>query len=134
MTNEREKRFRPRARIAWPVVLEIPEGTFRGIIRDVSSTGVLIECESPLRFNQVFDMLIEVPFLEKRLKATVQVVRSNIDDLNGDHHPTGVAVRFLKISGADRKMISEAVLHYLKLEGITADDDTLEIVIDPDIK
>jgi uncharacterized protein (TIGR02266 family) len=133
MSVDQEKRHRPRADIRWPVTVNTSEGTMRGEIANVSSTGIFINCEKPLRVNSVFDLRIEVPIVDRYLMATAEVVWSSGDDPDTEAYRRGMAVRFTKISGTDRKVIADAVILHLNLRGITPDDDTLEIVIDPNI-
>jgi hypothetical protein len=126
-----DRRQRPRADIGWSVIVQSPDGDMAGIMKNVSSTGVYISCERPLSPKEVVDMVIEVPVLNHTLKATAEVVWSGSYDPEDVAAPGGMGVRFIRISGAARKVISDAVIHHLKLEGIEPDDDTLEIVVTP---
>ena len=130
MCINQENRQSPRAEIKWPVAVQCHAGTIKGVMKNASSTGVFICCQEPLRANEVFDMVIQVPLLDQPLKATAQVIWSSIHGQDNEPRSSGMAVRFIKISGADRKVISDAVIHHLNLEGITPDDDTIEIVLE----
>jgi hypothetical protein len=57
-------------------------------------------------------MAIKAP--NKRLKAKVEVVWSNIYGLDDQINPRGMGVRFLKISSEDRKEIAKEILQHLE--------------------
>ena len=127
MAVRREKDRRPRADLKWPVVVKTVDGSMDGVMENASSTGLFIACASPLRPKALCELTIEDPVGGQRLRATAEVVWSRA---GRPSVPTGMGVRFLKISGTDRKTISDAVIHHLKLRGLRPDDDTIEIVVD----
>ena len=127
MAPKGEKDRRPRAELKWPVVVETAEGSMDGVMENASSTGLFIACATPLRPKAFCELTIEVPFGGRRLRATAEVIWSRADRPS---LPTGMGVRFVKISGADRKTISDAVIHHLKLRDVKPEDATIEIVVD----
>jgi uncharacterized protein (TIGR02266 family) len=127
MAAKREKDRRPRADLKWPVVVETAEGAMDGVMENASSTGLFIACASPLRPKARCELTIEVPVAGQRFRATAEVIWSRA---GRPSLPTGMGVRFVRISGADRKTISDAVIHHLKLRDVKPDDDTIEIVVD----
>ena len=128
---EQEKRQRPRAGIQWPVIVRSSQGIMQGMLHNASSTGVFISCPKPLKPHEVFELVIEVPVSNRRLRATAEVAWSSTDDQDNEACPHGMAVRFIKIAGADRKVIADAVINHLQLSGVEPDEDTIEIAIDP---
>jgi len=98
-----------------------------GVMGNASSTGLFIACASPLRPKALCELTIQVPFSAQPLRATAEVVWSRA---GRPSVPTGMGVRFVKISGTDRKTIAEAVIHHLKLRDVKPDDDTIEIVVE----
>ena len=127
MPPRREEDRRLRADLKWPVVVETADGSMDGVMENASSTGLFIACASPLRPKSLCELTVEVPFGGRRFRATAEVVWSRA---GRPSVPTGMAVRFVKISGTDRKTISDAVIHHLKLRDVKPDDDTIEIVVD----
>jgi len=127
MAPRREKDRRPRADLKWPVVVETADGSMDGVMENASSTGLFIACASPLRPKALCELTIEVPVGGQRFRATAEVIWSRV---GRPSVATGMGVRFVKISGTDRKAISDAVIHHLKLRDVKPDDDTIEIVVD----
>ncbi len=125
-----ENRKNARARIKWPVSIRTAKGNkMEGVTHNISAAGIYIRCSRPLRLSEVFDMLIKSPESNKILKARAEVVWSNIYGPDDETTPRGMGVRFVKISGEDRKVIAQAVMKKLDLEGIKPDMDTIEIAL-----
>ena len=127
MAPRREEDRRPRADLKWPVTVQTAAGSMHGVMENASSTGLFIACASPLRPKALCELTIEVPVGGQRFRATAEVIWSRV---GRPSVPTGMGVRFVKISGTDRKAISDAVIHHLKLRDVKPDDDTIEIVVD----
>jgi hypothetical protein len=73
---------------------------------NISSTGVLICCNEPLKINEVFELVIEIRFTGSFLNATAQVVWLGIRDVDNEfapHHIMGM--RFSQISDEHRHLI-----------------------------
>ena len=96
--NTQERRHF-KAKIKWPVIVQPSNGAMEGVTLDLSSTGTFIRCRKPLRLNEVFDMLVNVPALGRPLKITAEVVWSNIYGPDDEITPRGMGARFVKISG-----------------------------------
>jgi hypothetical protein len=114
MAIEGDGRRYPKAKIKWLVTVVTQKRRMEGITLDVSPSGVFISCAIPLKLNQVFDMIIEVPELKRPLKAKAEVVWSNIYGPDDDISPRGMGARFLEISGEDRKVIAKVVMEHYK--------------------
>lgn len=89
-------------------------GRMEGITLDVSPSGVFISCATPLRLNQVFDLMIEVPELKRPVKARAEVVWSNVYGPDDEISPRGMGARFVEISNEDRKFIAKVVMEHYK--------------------
>jgi len=119
MAIEGDGRRYPKAKIKWLVSIMTQKGRIEGITLDVSPSGVFISCATPLRLNQVFDLILEVPELKRPVKAKAEVVWSNIYGPDDEISPRGMGTRFVDIASEDRKFIAKVVMeHYktLKLE------------------
>jgi uncharacterized protein (TIGR02266 family) len=114
MAGETENRYYPRAKINWLVTVKSPQGVMEGITVNVSPTGVYIQCQKPLKLNEVFELAIRPPKENRTLTATAEVIWSNIYGPDDEISPRGMGVRFLNISSEDRKFIAKAVLDQLK--------------------
>ena len=133
MSNE--KRDYPRAKIKWPAVIETDRGTMNGVTSNVTPNGVFIQCQKPLRLNEVFELTISIPNSDQTLKAKAEVTWSNRWGPDDDVSPRGMGVRFVRISSEPRKFIAKAALSDLKSEEMAPEMlQTLQtlIIIDAD--
>ena len=122
----------PRVKVKWPVTVNTERGSMEGVTLDLGTDGAFVSCAKPLRLNEVFDMVITGPHQTIEVKA--EVIWSNIYGPDDDITPRGMGVRFLKISGKDRKSIAQAALEHLSSGKV--DPGALEafktLLIDPD--
>ena len=100
--------------VRWPVFIETDDRSIDGVTLNLSTNGAFIKCANPLRLNEVFVMFIDTPNSERRLKASVEVVWSNIYGPDDHISPRGMGVRFLEISRKDRQVIAEQILQNLQ--------------------
>jgi len=108
-----DTQYYPKATIKWPVLIENGEHSFEGVTLTLNLSRAYISCAKPLSLNQVCDVTINVPNSDSLIKAKVEVVFSNKYGPDDDISPRGMGVRFLNISGEDRKVIAKEVLQYL---------------------
>jgi hypothetical protein len=122
----------PRVKVKWPVTVTSERGSMEGVTLDLGTDGAFVSCAKPLRLNDVFDMVIIAP--DQAIEVKAEVIWSNIYGPDDDITPRGMGVRFLKISGKDRRAIAKAALEHLKSE--ETDPGTFEafqtLIIDPD--
>ena len=102
----------PRVKVKWPVTVNTERGSMEGVTLDLGTDGAFVSCAKPLRLNEVFDMVITAP--DQNIEVKAEVIWSNIYGPNDDITPRGMGVRFLKISGKDRRAIAKAALEHLK--------------------
>jgi c-di-GMP-binding flagellar brake protein YcgR len=125
-----ENRIYPRARLKWAVSVKADGKVIEGVTKDISVSGAYVCCANPLRLNVVLDMVIKAP--DKSLSVKAEVVWSNIYGPDDNINPRGMGVRFLAISGEDRKVIAKAVMQHLKSDKEEIDPNllkTLETII-----
>jgi hypothetical protein len=108
--------YYPKAKIKWPVLIENGEHSIEGVTLNLNPNGAYISCAKPLSLNQVCHVTINVPDSDNPIKAKVEVVFSNKYGPDDDISPRGMVVRFLDISGEDRKVIAKEVMQYLESE------------------
>jgi len=110
----KDRRGYPRAKLKWPVAIQTEEGSTEGVTRNITPDGCFITCRIPLRLNVVFDLTIKIPKSKGSIKATAEVVWSNIYGPDDEISPRGMGVRFIKISSEARKFIAQASLEHFK--------------------
>jgi hypothetical protein len=94
--------------------MQTEEGSTEGVTRNITPDGCFITCRRPLRLNVVFDLAIKIPKSNSSIKATAEVVWSNIYGPDDEISPRGMGVRFIKISSEARKFIAQASLEHFK--------------------
>jgi hypothetical protein len=108
----------PKAKIKWPVLIENGEHSLEGVTLILNPNGAYISCAKPLDLNQVCHVIINVPDSNSPIKAKVEVVFSNKYGPDDNVSPRGMIVRFLSISGEDRKVIAKEVLQNIESERV----------------
>ena len=105
-----EKRQHPRVGVACPVIVERGLGLFmNGKIKDISPAGAFITCGEPLRPDEVFQIEFCGAHLDQRMKATAEVIWSNVSVSDEDVESRGMGVRFTEISHEAKTVISALV-------------------------
>ena len=110
--TEEENRAYPRAGLKWAVSAKVDGKVIEGVTKDISISGAYVCCAKPLRLNEVVDIVITATYESQSVKA--EVVWSNIYGPDDDINPRGMGVRFLEISGEDRRVIAKAVMKHLE--------------------
>ena len=108
--------YYPKAKIKWPVLIQNGEHSTEGVTLNLNPNGAYISCAKPLSLNQVCHVTISVPDSDNPIKASAEVVFSNKYGPDDDISPRGMVVRFLNISGRDRKVIAKEVLQNIEPE------------------
>jgi Tfp pilus assembly protein PilZ len=129
MTLE-DQRMHPRASLKWTVSLELDGKLTEGVTKDISEGGAYVCCPTPLGPKEEFSMVINAP--EKQLNVTAEVVWANTYGIDDEITPKGMGVRFMNITGEDRRIIARAVANHLANHKMVEDPqtsllDTLEI-------
>ena len=116
MVTFREKRRHPRAKIEWSVTIRTDRGVLKGSTLDVSAGGASIRCQNPPLLNEICEMTIRIPELERTLAVEAQVVWSTAEILDNELALPTIGVSFTNIADHDRWFISTAVSKVLKQE------------------
>jgi uncharacterized protein (TIGR02266 family) len=109
-----DKRAYPRAKLKWPVKIKTDDGIMDGVTLNITPDGCYISCRKPLKLNVVFELAIQVPNSKAVLKASAEVVWSNIYGPDDEISPRGMGVRFIRIASEARKFIAQASLEHFK--------------------
>ena len=117
----KDRRIYPRAKLKWPVAIKTEEGSTEGVTRNITPDGCFITCRRPLRLNVVFELAIKIPKSNSSIRATGEVVWSNIYGPDDEISPRGMGVRFINISSEARKFIAQASLEHFKSLNVEAE-------------
>lgn len=102
-----EKRHHSRAEATFAVLVEKSHGLFmNGKTKNISYGGAFIRCLEPLQPNEVFQIEFSGAHLDHRMKATAEVIWSNIRGYDEEVESSGMGVRFTEISPEARTIIS----------------------------
>jgi hypothetical protein len=104
----------PKANLKWPVVIQNGRRSIEGVTLTLNPNQAYIRCAKPLKLYEVIEMTINVPDLDRSIKARAEVVFSNIHGPDDQISPRGMIVRFLEISSDDRKVIAKEAFEHLK--------------------
>ena len=106
---ETERRRYPRTEVRWPVTLRTAARSIRGETLNIAPDGALIRCREPLGSNEVFEVAISVPAVDRSLTLAAQLIQSNV--YGSDHGITlcEMGVQFKEISDNSRLLILSAV-------------------------
>ena len=102
----KEGREHPRTEVHWAVSMETSEGTVAGEITNISLGGAFICCKKPLPLREVFRMTMIGPDNEP-VKATAQVVWSNVNVPEEKVVNRGIGVRFIKMSDRHIQLVRQ---------------------------
>jgi hypothetical protein len=124
-----------KAKLKWPVFIKANGSSSEGVTLSLSTNQTYIKCAKPLRLNEVFDMILQVPNSDDPIEAQVEVVLSNIYGPDDEISPRGMIVRFLELSSEDRRIIAKAIFQQLESDNVEIDPKNLQtlqtLTIDP---
>ena len=113
---KKERRKHLRAKVNWPVDVKAGQTSINGETLNISTGGVFIRCENPLKLNQVLDLTIRVPEIDKTLTATAEVVWSNIYGPDDEVTPRGMGVRFIQLDFTSRQFLQTLITKLYKMK------------------
>lgn len=116
MVSPEERRRFQRADIKWPVTIETSQGPVKRKTANLSAVGAFIPSGRPSGLGRKFKVIIEVPYLNRRVEAAAQVAWATIYSPSDEIAPRGMGIRFVDISEEDQRLINKSVLRYLQLE------------------
>jgi len=101
-----EKRGYTRAEVNWPVVILTMRGAMVAETKNISASGAFIFCGAPLHPKEKLRVFIMAPN-RSALNVTAEVAWSNPLTAQGNTPPCGLAIRFTRISAADRQFLRD---------------------------
>ena len=108
MSAKIERRKHPRIDVRWPVAVMSDQGTIKGETRDISSEGVAIFCDEPLRLDASYHIAVTPPE-HAALDVTGRVTWSNLYGMEDGHTPVGMGICFVELSGEDQVFLKQIV-------------------------
>lgn len=106
-----ERRKQPRIDVRWPVAVMSDQGTIRGETRDISSEGVAIYCDEPLRLDASYHIAVTPPEHEA-LDITGRVTWSDLYGMEDGNTAVAMGVCFFELSPEDQVFLKQIVSAY----------------------
>jgi len=117
--NGKEMRRHPRLAVSWPAVVEIPHGSIKVRLKDISLGGAFVVCGESIPLNEKFRLYVEVP-KEDTFALNAEVVWSNMNVPKEKVIHRGMGIRFVQNTGAARKRLEEVISRHLGETGRVA--------------
>ena len=111
MASRQERRRHPRAKAKWSVTLETEQGVINTETLDISLEGAFVRCLDPLKPEEPFKMVINIPNSNRRLAVDSEVVWVNVHGPDHSVTPRGMGVQFIQLSSNDRQFLSRMIIN-----------------------
>jgi Tfp pilus assembly protein PilZ len=115
----KELRRHPRMEVAWPATMEIPHGSIKARLKDISLGGAFVICREPIALNEKFRLYLEVPD-EETFALNAEVVWSNMNVPEEKVIHRGMGIRFVQNTNTARKRLEKAISRHLREAKLTA--------------
>ena len=106
--NGEELRRHPRMEVAWPAAMEIPHGSIKVRLKDISLGGAFVICRESIALNEQFRLYIEVPD-DETFALNAEVVWSNMNVPEEKVIHRGMGIKFVQNTNAARKRLEKAI-------------------------
>ena len=113
MANHKERRRHPRAKTKWSVILETAQGVINTETLDISLEGAFVRCLDPLKPEEPFKMVINIPNSDRRLAVDSEVVWVNVQGPDHSVTPRGMGVQFTQLSSNDRQFLNRMIINHV---------------------
>ena len=113
MANHQERRRHPRAKTKWSVILETAQGVINTETLDISLEGAFVRCLDPLKPDEPFKMIINIPNSDRRLAVDSEVVWVNVQGPDHSVTPRGMGVQFTQLSSNDRQFLNRMIINHV---------------------
>ncbi len=112
-----ERRRHPRISVSWPTVVRTRQGFIDAQSRDISEGGAFIEYAEELKLGDDFQIVFK-PTQDRHIVVTCEKTWCGNININGKETYSGMGVRFVKISVADREFLSTLVSEHLQAKSV----------------
>ncbi|MGD8315436.1 MAG: PilZ domain-containing protein [Syntrophobacterales bacterium] len=113
MASHQERRRHPRAKAKWSVILETAQGVIKTETLDISLEGAFVRCLDPLKPEEPFKMVINIPNSDRRLAVDSEVVWVNVQGPDHSVTPRGMGVQFTQLSSNDRQFLNRMIINHV---------------------
>ena len=111
MASQQERRRHPRAKAKWSVTLETEQGVINTETLDISLEGAFVRCLDPLKPEEPFKMVINIPNSDRRLAVDSEVVWVNVHGPDHSVTPRGMGVQFTQLPSNDRHFLNRMIIN-----------------------
>jgi hypothetical protein len=94
--------------VNWPITILAETGTIEGEIRNVSTEGLLIFCEEPLRLNESYRMSI-LPGKHHAIGVRGRVVWADAYCMDEDNTAFGVGICLVELTDEDHDALQSLI-------------------------
>jgi len=108
MEREAENRMCPRVNARWPLTVLSKHRRIEGETRNISVSGVLIQCDEPLYQNEFLRLALEPP-RKMPIWVSGEVVWSDSDRSHEDAKNYAMGFSFVEISEVDQVLLKDLV-------------------------
>jgi len=108
MAREDEHRIHPRVKARWPLTVLSEHGRMEGETRNISVSGVLIQCDQPLNLKEFLRLSLEPPS-KPPIWVSGEVVWSDSDKSHENSKNYAMGFSFIGISDVDQVLLKDLV-------------------------
>jgi hypothetical protein len=118
--SDRDKGSQPSIAARWPITIITKKGRVEGESRNITVTGVFINCDEELQKDETCRMVIKPP-QKNSIEVKGKLVWSNRDGHNRRRSLPGTGFSFVKVNKEDLHLLNQAVLSTFEIEREDAD-------------
>ena len=108
MDDFTEKRKQPRIDVQWPITIFTEDGQTEAETVNISTDGISISCDEPLRLNDTYRMCI-TPLNHEVIEIQGRVVWSDLYAIDEDDTTIGMGICFVELSEDDQQKLQEII-------------------------
>jgi hypothetical protein len=117
--NGEEMRRHPRMEVSWPAAVEIPHGSIKVRLKDISLGGAFVICQESIPLNEQFRLYVQVPD-EEMFALNAEMVWSNMNVPEEKVIHRGMGIKFVQNTNAARKRLENAISRHLREAKLSA--------------
>jgi hypothetical protein len=115
LANDRDKGNQPSIAARWPITIITKQGRVEGESRNITVTGVFINCDEELRKDETCRMVIKPP-RKNSIEVKGKLVWSNRDSSNRRRSLPGMGFSFVRVNKEDLHLLNQAVVSNFELK------------------
>ena len=115
MATDRDKGNQPSIAARWPITIITKKGRIEGESRNITVTGVFINCNEDLQKDEACRVVLKPP-QKNSIEVKGTLVWSNRESNNGHGSLPGMGFSFVKVNEEDLHLLNQAVLSTFEIE------------------